>query len=127
MICLVWKGKMAVSPTVALRLKAGDEVAIALRDIRAGEALRPFDITASTAIPFGHKVSLKALASGDVIHRLGQPVGVATAVIPAGAHVHLDNMGSGPSMAAHAIGTRLSNAVRTAPSNVPTFDGYLRA
>jgi altronate hydrolase len=118
---------MAVSPSVVLRLKPGDEVAIALRDIRAGEALPPFEIVATTAIPFGHKVSLKALASGDVIHRLGQPIGVATAVIPAGAHVHLDNMGFEQSMAEHAIGTRLSNAVRLAPSDVPVFDGYLKA
>jgi altronate hydrolase len=36
-------------------------------------------------------------------------------------------MGFEQSMAGHAIGTRLSNATRIAPSDIPTFDGYLRS
>jgi len=118
---------MTVPSAVALQLKAGDEIAIALRDITAGEPLTPFGLVAATVVPFGHKVSLRPLGPGDVIHRLGQPIGIATAAIPAGAHVHLDNMGFEQSMAGHAVGTRLSNAVRLAAAEIPTFDGYLRA
>ncbi|MDW6023649.1 altronate dehydratase family protein [Mesorhizobium sp. BAC0120] len=109
-----------------LQLKAGDEVAVALRDIRAGEALLPFDLLAATDIPFGHKAALRPLTRGDVIHRLGQPIGLATVPIVAGAHVHLHNMGFERSMAGRAIATRLSNAVRLAQSELPTFDGYVR-
>ena len=117
---------MAALSATVLNLKEGDEVAIALRDIAQGETLSPFGLKAETSVPFGHKVSLKPLAAGQVIHRLGQPIGIATIAIPAGAHVHLDNMGFEQSTAARAIGTRLSNAARLKPGQVPTFDGYLR-
>ena len=53
--------------TVVLQMKPGDEVGIALCDIREGAALSPFPGTATTDIPFGHKVALRALATGDVI------------------------------------------------------------
>ena len=113
--------------SAVLQLKPGDEVAVALRDIRAGETLAPFDLRAAADIPFGHKVALRALDSGHVIHRLGQPIGLANAPIGAGAHVHLHNMGFEASMAGHAIGTRLSNAPVRAPATVPGFQGYPRA
>ncbi len=109
-----------------LQLKPGDEVGIALRDIHAGEALAPFSGIAVEDIPFGHKVALQPLASGAVIHRLGQPIGVATGAVRAGAHLHLHNVGFEQSMAGHAIGTRLSNAPRREPGMVPNFDGIVR-
>lgn len=110
-----------------LQLRAGDEVGVALRDIAAGETLAPFDLRATTAVPFGHKVALVPLAAGQVIHRLGQPIGIALAPVVAGAHVHLHNMGFEASMAGHAIGTRLSNAGLRPKNEVPSFEGYLRA
>ena len=85
-----------------LRLAAADEVGIALRDLEPGEPLRPFDGTATTAVPFGHKVALTSLADGAVIHRMGQPIGLARGGVSRGAHVHLHNMGFGASMAGRA-------------------------
>ena len=110
-----------------LQLKEGDEVAVALRDIAAGEALVPFAQHAIDPIPFGHKVALQALAPGAVIHRLGQPISTATAPIAAGAHVHVHNTGFETSMAAHAIGTRLSNATLLPAAQRPSFMGFRRA
>jgi altronate hydrolase len=109
-----------------LQLKEGDEVAIALRDVHAGETLAPFGLAASMDIPSGHKVALRALARGEAIHRLGQPVGLATTAISAGSHVHLHNMGFSGSMARQAIGTRLSNATLSERSAIPSFEGFLR-
>jgi len=109
-----------------LQLRAGDEVGVALRDIAPGDTLAPFDLRAATAVPFGHKVALVPLVGGQVIHRLGQPIGIALAPVAAGAHVHLHNMGFEASMAGHAIGTRLSNAGLRPKSEVPTFEGFLR-
>ncbi|MDB5506373.1 MAG: altronate dehydratase [Devosia sp.] len=109
-----------------LQLKNGDEVGIALRDLAPGEALSPFPAVATMAIPFGHKVALQALAAGSQIHRLGLPIGLASAPIAAGEHVHLHNMHFEASMAGHAIGTRLSNAPLLPAEAVPRFDGYLR-
>ena len=118
---------MTNGSTVVLQLKPGDEVGIALRDLHAGESLAPLAGQAAGDIPFGHKVALRPLGAGDVIHRLGQPIGLARAPIAAGAHVHLHNMGFDASMAGHAIGTRLSNAPMRAAADIPTFAGIVRA
>ena len=115
------------SPSPAtLRLAAGDEVAVALRDLAPGDALAPQPGYAAEAVPFGHKVALRDLPAGAVVHRLGQPIGVARRPIAAGAHVHTHNLGFEASMAGRAIGTRLSNAARLPDAAVPTFDGYRR-
>ena len=110
-----------------LRLDPRDEVAIALRELAAGDPLTPHAGRALEVVPVGHKVALVPLAAGRTIHRSGQPIGIASETIAAGAHVHLDNMNFEASMAARAIGTRLSNAPRLAAADVPTFDGYRRA
>ena len=109
-----------------LQLKPGDEVGVALRDIHAGEALAPFAGFATAEIPFGHKVALRALAKGDVIQRLGQPIGLAQTAIALGAHVHLHNLGFEASMAGRAIGTRLSNATLCPIGQRPRFQGFVR-
>ena len=109
-----------------LQLKPGDEVGVALRDIHAGEALAPFAGFATAEIPFGHKVALRALAKGDVIQRLGQPIGLAQTAIALGAHVHLHNLGFEASMAGRAIGTRLSNATLCPIGKRPRFQGFVR-
>ena len=107
-------------------MKTGDEVAIALRNISPSEQLAGFPFAAATTVPFGHKIALVDLAPGQIIHRLGQPIGHATAAIPAGSHVHLHNMGFDRSMATRVIGTRLSNSVADLASEAPSFQGYLR-
>ena len=56
---------MAEVKNAVLQLKPGDEVAIALRDIIAGQALAPFDLQAAGEIPFGHKVALRPLGKGE--------------------------------------------------------------
>ena len=52
---------MADAKIAVLQLKPSDEVAVALRDIQAGETLSPFDLNANTDIPFGHKVALRPI------------------------------------------------------------------
>jgi altronate hydrolase len=126
MICYGEVGGLDVVSAV-LQLKAGDEIAVALRDIAPGEALTPFGGVAIEAIPAGHKVALQPLAPGATIHRLGQSIGRAGLAIRAGAHVHLHNMSFEASMAEHAVGTRLSNATLRPLDEVPTFMGFRRA
>lgn len=118
---------MGNSGTAILQLGAQDEVAVALRDISAGEVLAPFDVIAADDIPFGHKIALRSLAQGEVVNRLGQPIGIATRAVDSGSHVHLHNMGFEASMARHSIGTRLVNKPMRPAPDIPTFDGYLRA
>jgi len=108
-------------------MKPGDEVGIALRDIHTGEAPSPFPGSATKDIPIGRKVSLRALAMGEPIHRLGQRIGIARTPIACGAHVRIHNPGYEASMAERAVGTRLSSATMLALSARSTFDGIPRA
>ena len=45
-------------------------------------------------VPIGHKVARTDIRPGDKILKYGAPIGVATADIPAGAHVHVHNVRS---------------------------------
>jgi altronate dehydratase small subunit len=84
----------------ALAIHPEDDVAVALRDLAAGEtidvrrggAIRR--IALSEAIPLGHKLALHALPGGTAIRKYGECIGVATADIAAGANVHIHNLAS---------------------------------
>jgi altronate dehydratase len=45
-------------------------------------------------IPLGHKFARHALAKGAPVRKYGECIGVATADIVAGSHVHVHNMES---------------------------------
>jgi altronate dehydratase len=45
-------------------------------------------------VPFGHKLSLRAIRTGEPVLKYGARIGLATADIPAGAHVHIHNLAS---------------------------------
>lgn len=74
-----------------LRLDPADAVAVALGPIAAGEAVA--GVVARAAIPAGHKIALSAVATGETVRKFGQPIGVATAQIQPGDHVHTHNLG----------------------------------
>jgi len=71
-----------------------DDVAVALRPIERGECLSLPDgeVLATDAIPHGHKIALRDIASGDEVRKFGWPIGRATKAIGAGAHVHTHNV-----------------------------------
>ena len=46
-------------------------------------------------IPAGHKVALRAMAAGDWVWKYGFPIGLTTAAIAPGQHVHTQNLKSG--------------------------------
>jgi len=45
-------------------------------------------------VPLGHKIARTDIRAGNKILKYGAPIGVATADIPAGAHVHVHNVRS---------------------------------
>jgi altronate hydrolase len=71
------------------RVDPNDDVAVALRDLAAGERL---DVTIAEPVPSGHKVALRAIAAGETVRKYGFPIGRALADIAAGAHVHIHNL-----------------------------------
>lgn len=77
-------------------LNEGDNVALALSAIRAGEVLHIGDrkVKIIENIPFGFKISLVNIPSGTEVVKDGFPIGVSTEDIPAGALVHVHNLKS---------------------------------
>jgi altronate dehydratase len=74
----------------------GDNVATALETLEPGRVVeRPTgSITVRDAIPRGHKIALARIAAGAPVIKYGSSIGVATAEILPGAHVHTHNVAS---------------------------------
>ena len=78
-------------------LHPNDNVAVALCDLKAGQEVRLSDgrvLTLLEDVDFGHKVALRAIATGEKVLKYGLPIGSATRDIAAGEHVHVQNMKS---------------------------------
>jgi altronate dehydratase len=73
-----------------------DNVATALVALEAGARLelqgRP--VIVRDPIPAGHKVAIAAIAAGEPVIKYGSPIGVASADIEPGTHVHTHNVAS---------------------------------
>lgn len=76
----------------ALRLNPNDDVLIATRDIPPGTPLPDHQIKSSDAIPAGHKLAAKSIATGAPVRRYNQIIGFATRDITPGQHIHLHNL-----------------------------------
>ena len=79
-----------------LLLDPRDNVLIARARVRAGESIAVEGVVVAVPadLALGHKVARQAIALGDRIVKYGAPIGSATAAIPAGAHVHVQNVKS---------------------------------
>jgi altronate hydrolase len=73
---------------------ADDDVAVAVRELAAGEEvdIGGRRLTIAEAIPRGHKVALRAVRAGESVRKFGWPIGRATRDIAAGALVHTGNL-----------------------------------
>jgi altronate dehydratase len=58
---------------------------------RAGGEVR---VVAESLIPFGHKIAIAAMASGEPVIKYGEVIGYATTPIESGQHVHVHNVRS---------------------------------
>jgi altronate dehydratase small subunit len=82
----------------AVQLHPDDNVAVALRDLAAGdEALvrstaGPMKVIAVSAIAMGHKVAIRSLLSGTAITKYGETIGRLTSAVEIGDHVHVHNL-----------------------------------
>lgn len=79
----------------AFLLNPADDVAVALRPIAAGEAVRVrggHSVTARADIPMAHKLALRAIAAGAPVRKYGEIIGQACTTIAAGDHVHVHNI-----------------------------------
>jgi altronate hydrolase len=76
-------------------MHAQDNVAVAMRDLTAGDmaAIEPgHAVGVRQPIPAGHKVALLAIAAGEPVRRYGEIIGFAARGIAPGEHVHTHNV-----------------------------------
>lgn len=108
-----------------IRLHATDNVVIAVRRLESGEC---FDVGGENVmcqnpIPAGHKLAITPIEIGQRVFKYGQPIGVASARIELGQHVHSHNL-----VDDHTVQQEITS---TSPPPSPaklsrTFDGFVR-
>ena len=73
-----------------------DNVATALQNLETGLRLETNGgpVSVREPVPSGHKIALRTIRLGETVIKYGSPIGLATAEIPAGSHVHTHNLAS---------------------------------
>ncbi len=82
--------------------EADDDVGVAAMDLKAGEVIQAVtldgdpvkDIEMVTDVPLSHKVAMHDMDVDKHIIEYGSPIGYASQIIAAGAHVHTHNLKS---------------------------------
>jgi altronate hydrolase len=85
---------MADSESRILQLAPGDNVAVAVREIEAGEVVRiqGRQIPMPQTLQAGHKFAARRIEAGETIVKYGTPIGRALADIAAGEHLNAGNI-----------------------------------
>lgn len=80
----------------ALVISERDNVATALQPLEPGRELMLSGVSVPVRepVPSGHKIALRAIHVGEAVIKYGSPIGLATAEIAPGAHVHTHNVAS---------------------------------
>ena len=75
-------------------LDPSDSVAVCRRAVQEGEeqSCAGHTVVVLEAIAQGHKIALRAHEPGDTVIKYGRPIGVASAAIRPGDHVHVHNL-----------------------------------
>lgn len=73
-----------------IRLDPSDNVVTVTRSMEMGEAVET--VTTSSMVLRGHKVAVKAIATGEAVRKYAQVIGYASQDIAAGDHVHTQNV-----------------------------------
>ena len=86
----------ANAPAV-MRLSPRDNVAVALRPLKAGEAvtLDGVALTVENNTAVGHKLAAQPIAAGEIILKYSCPIGTAKTAIEPGALLNAQNVESG--------------------------------
>lgn len=112
----------------ALVISDRDNVATALEPLEPGRRIEIASgvVTVAESIPSGHKVALRTIAAGAPVVKYGSPIGLASADIAVGAHVHTHNLSSsrgrgdlGPNTGAGDPQTRLAEPVALSEAEGP--------
>src|SRR5258708_9409650 len=106
-----------------LKLGSSDDVVVALKPLAAGQSLNGLRLTALSDISAGHKLAIRAIATGQPVRKFNQIIGFATQPIAIGELVHTHNLVTGDFERDYGIG---SDAHPTELLNPPpTFQGIV--
>lgn len=85
----------------AIKNHDADNVATLFGEAKAGcrvkvmdKAGKSFELSVKDDIPYGHKIALARIAKGAQVTKYGEEIGMATADIEPGEHVHIHNIDS---------------------------------
>jgi len=83
-----------MNPGASIQLHPGDNVAVALHELAAGEQVMVGNqrLTLVEIIPCGHKFALSQLAAGTNVFKFGEPIGHVTQAVVAGGWIHTHNL-----------------------------------
>ena len=111
--------------TPFIRLHPADDVLIARAQLVGGTVID--GITVRGIIPPGHKVSTRAIATGEPVRRYNQIIGFASRPIGVGEHVHTQNLDMGPDKGDFERDYAFGQDVKPQPPRLhATFMGYKR-
>ena len=98
-----------------LLLDAADNVLVVMTRLAAGETLmlEGERLILASDLGLGHKIARGTIAAGEPIVKYGAPIGVATATIAPGEHVHVHNVRSAYTPTYHLEEARATAAVRS--------------
>ena len=108
-------------------LHQDDNIAVAARDIPAGEEVdvRGAPVEAREAVGLGHKIATRPISRGSPVKKFGQTIGFATTDIKPGQWVHTHNVEAGSLSLDYAFASDVPPDPE--PVTGRTFLGYRRA
>ena len=79
-----------------IRLAEQDNVAVATKNLAKGTKVEVDGVALTTrdAIPFAHKIAMRAIEQDAQVFKYGVPIGRAKVAIEPGSHVHVHNIRS---------------------------------
>jgi altronate hydrolase len=119
--------KLPTAENSAIHLHESDNVAVARVQLSPQARLRidGIEVTVRDSVPAGHKVALRAIQPGEIVHRYGQNIGRAKQRIEPGEHVHTHNVGYQETEFDYEF-PAVETPFPPAPANMPTFMGFQR-
>lgn len=116
---------MTAAKQLTIRLNHADNVVVSRVDIPSGAEIPEEKITCLNDIPFGHKVAVAYIKSGQAVKKYGQIIGFASKDIQPGDHVHTHNVTMGNFDRDYAFCADVTSEPEIAVTPV-TFDGIIR-
>ena len=104
-------------PALTVRLNAADNVVVARRAIAERTRIDGEGVTSSAKIPAGHKIATAKIANGAPVRKYNQIIGVASADILPGDHVHVHNCVMADFARDYAIGSAAHPTVMVPEAN----------